>query len=61
MVQVRDHHPLQDNGVIDIEHWVSGLIDRAATNNTLDKEVLISACELARASEANTDDQNHQT
>lgn len=61
MVQVRDHHPLQDNGVIDIEQWVSGLIERAATNNTLDKEVLISACELAQASEANTDDQNHQT
>lgn len=61
MVQVRDHHPLQDNGFIDIEHWVSGLIDRVETNNILDKEVLISACELARASEANTYVENHET
>ena len=61
MVQVRDHHPLQDNGVIDIERWVSGLIERVVTNNILDKEVLISACELARSSEVNSDALNHET
>lgn len=61
MVQVRDHHPLQDNGVIDIEHWVAGLTEKVGANSIIDSEVLTSACELARASEANTDDQNHDT
>lgn len=54
MVQVRDHHPLQDESVIDIHQWVSELMDKV-TSNGIDPDVLVSACELSRASEANSD------
>ena len=56
MVQVRDHHPLQDDGIINIEHWVAGLMEKVDANNVIDADELISACELARKAEAHPDD-----
>lgn len=56
MVQVRDHHPLQDDGIINIEHWIAGLMEKVDANNVIDADELISACELARKAEAHSDD-----
>lgn len=59
MVQVRDHHPLQDNGEINIEQWVENLGDRFAPN-VISPAILIDACELAKSSEANSNPENDQ-
>lgn len=50
MVQVRDYHPLQDDGIINIEEWVTSLLKKMPSG-TVDAETLINACELARESE----------
>jgi GTP pyrophosphokinase len=59
MVQVRDHHPLQDNGEINIEQWVENLGDRFEPN-AINSAILIDACELAKSSEANSNPENDQ-
>lgn len=61
MVQVRDHHPLQDDGIINIEDWVAGLMEKVAAHSVMDAEALISACELARKAEAFPDDECSKT
>ena len=59
MVQVREHHPLQDNGEINIEQWVENLGDRFAPN-VVNSAILTEACELAKNSEANSNPENNQ-
>jgi GTP pyrophosphokinase len=56
MVQVRDHHPLQDETAIHIQQWVAELMAKV-TSNGIDSDVLIRACELSRLSEANSDNE----
>jgi GTP pyrophosphokinase len=59
MVQVRAHHPLQDNGEINIEQWVENLMTSFSTH-VISPDVLISACRLAKTSEANLNHESDQ-
>ena len=59
MVQVRAHHPLQDNGEINIEQWVEDLMARCSTH-IVSSDVLVDACHLAKTSEANPNHESDQ-
>ncbi|WP_461515700.1 GTP diphosphokinase [Porticoccus sp.] len=50
MVQVRDHHPVQEQGAVEIEQWVDSLLNKIVTDQDA-RGLLIAACELARAAE----------
>ncbi|WP_438952626.1 RelA/SpoT family protein, partial [Porticoccus sp.] len=51
MVQVRDHHPVQEQGVVQIEPWVDDLLHNKIFTEADVRETLIAACELARDAE----------
>jgi GTP pyrophosphokinase len=51
MVQVRDHHPLHDDGDVCIDQWVTNLLDKVA-EGSFSREVLVAACELALKAES---------
>jgi GTP pyrophosphokinase len=51
MVQVRDSHPLHDDGDICIDQWTTDLLSKVAEGG-FSRETLAAACELARESEA---------
>jgi len=51
MVQVRDRHPLHDDGDICIDQWTTDLLSKVAEGG-FSRETLAAACELARGSEA---------
>ena len=57
MVQVRDHHPLHDDGDVCIDQWVTNLLDKVA-EGSFSREVLVAACELALEAESSN---NHIT
>ncbi|MEZ5529146.1 MAG: GTP diphosphokinase [Porticoccaceae bacterium] len=50
MVQVRDHHPVQEQGAVEIEQWVDSLLAKIVTERDV-RDVLLGACELAREAE----------
>jgi len=50
MVQVRDHHPVQEEGSVEIEQWVDSLLNKVVTERNV-RDTLVAACELAREAE----------
>ncbi len=59
MVQVRDRHPLHYDGDICIDQWTTDLLVKV-TEGSFSRETLVSACELARDSEATANPVNDQ-
>ncbi|WP_461481857.1 GTP diphosphokinase [Porticoccus sp.] len=50
MVQVRDHHPVQEQGAVEIEQWVDSLLNKIVADREA-RGTLVAACELAREAE----------
>ena len=51
MVQVRNHHPVQEQGTVKIECWVDDLLRDKIFAEAGARDILIAACELARDAE----------
>ena len=51
MVQVRNHHPVQEQGTIQVEYWVDDLLSNRTFTEAGARETLVAACELARDAE----------
>ena len=51
MVQVRNHHPVQEQGAVKIDCWVDDLLRDKAFAEAGARDILIAACELARDAE----------
>lgn len=56
MVQVRDHHPVQEQGTVDIEQWVDSLLSKIVTDRDV-RDTLITACEIAQEAEEKSGDE----
>lgn len=56
MVQVRDHHPVQEQGTVNIEQWVDSLLSKIVTDRDV-RDVLITACEMAQEAEEKSGDE----
>jgi GTP pyrophosphokinase len=59
MVQVRNRHPLDDDGDICIDQWVTDLLAQL-TEGSFSREALVTACRLARDAEAAANPVNEQ-
>ncbi|MBQ0808034.1 MAG: HD domain-containing protein, partial [Porticoccus sp.] len=59
MVQVRNRHPLHDDGDICIDQWATDLLAQV-TEGSFSRETLVTACELARDAEAGASPVNDQ-
>jgi len=56
MVQVRDHHPVQEQGTVNIEQWVDSLLSKIVTDRDV-RDILITACEMAQEAEEKSGDE----